>query len=334
MDVLHIIKEHIAKLEPSERASLKTASADLSLRYRTASYGDKPLSKHERYAYLLARLPATLAASLAVFRELQEHLPNFMPSSFADIGSGPATASWAAENLWPSLNRFQFVERDRNWIKLGKELAQTHPNLAQGQWIEHDLLYEIPLEPADLVTAAYAFQELPADRIDALCHELLAKASQALVIIEPGTPRGFNRLKELRASLIEKGAHILAPCTHQLACPMKENDWCHFSTRLHRGDAHRQLKEASLAFEDEKYAYLIATTNPLPSAEAARVIRAPIKRSGHIILDSCTNSGLSRQIIPRSEKERFREAKKLSWGSNILRTNQICNFDQTPGTKN
>lgn len=317
MNLEQIIQNHVASLELSERALLKDASLNLSRRYRTASYGEKPLTKLERYAYLLARLPATYAATLEVFRELSARFINFSPSSVADIGAGPGTASWAALSLWPSLVNFQFIEKDAQWIKLGKVLAQKHESFKQARWMEHDLLRDVPLQSADIIVAAYSFQEIADDRLSILCEELFAKTLQAMVIIEPGTPRSFKRVKKLRTLLIEKGAHIIAPCTHDLSCPMMENDWCHFKTRLKRGQAHRHLKDGSLAFEDEKYAYLIAAPKPPEITGTARIIRAPIKRAGHIILDLCKNSGLEREVIARSDKARFRKTKKLGWGANI-----------------
>ena len=309
------IRELLEKLDPAERALLKQASHELSLRYRTGSYEEKPLSKFERYAYLLTRLPATLAASAEVFLELKDRALGFSPSSLVDIGSGPGTASWAAQDLWPSIKEVQLLEKDQEWIKLGQQLAKSHSLIGQGKWIEHNLMHNLPIEAADLLVASYAFQELPLNRLLALVPELFLKTRQALVIIEPGTPQGFQKIQMLRDSLIKQGAKILAPCPHELSCPMQGSDWCHFSTRLARDKIHRQLKDASLPYEDEKYAYLIAARDIIAVKDyAARVIRSPIKRSGHIILDLCTKIGLERQVIARSQKANFLEAKKSSWG--------------------
>lgn len=317
MEIAQAIKELISGLPDQERALLKKASFDLSGRYRDGSYQCRELNKLERYAYLLARLPATKASATAVLSKLEERLPLFRPTSIADIGAGPATASWAAKERWSSLKEFQFIEKDKEWIKLGQDLAKSDPVLATGQWVEHDLTHQIPIKPADLVIAAYSFQELSSHHFEEVSRQLFLKANKALVIIEPGTPRGFANLHLLRKLLIEQGAHVLAPCVHEQSCPMQGSDWCHFSTRLMRDKAHRQLKDASVAFEDEKYAYLIVSRefhDPL----YARVIRPPIKRSGHIIVDLCSAQGLTRAISSRSNKTAFKEAKKLAWGSPVL----------------
>ena len=51
-------------------------------------------------------------------------------------------------------------------------------------------------------------------------------------------------------------------------------DWCHFTQRLPRSRAHKQVKGAELPFEDEKFAYVALTRTavaaaPLPRAGAA-----------------------------------------------------------------
>ncbi|KAG8981721.1 37S ribosomal protein S22 [Tulasnella sp. 427] len=54
----------------------------------------------------------------------------------------------------------------------------------------------------------------------------------------------------------------------------------------------------------------------LESYSWPRVIYPPLKRSGHVILDSCTADGnISRITIPRSQgKQPFYDARKASWG--------------------
>ena len=56
-------------------------------------------------------------------------------------------------------------------------------------------------------------------RAAAVAADLWQRRGQALVLIEPGTPQGFARIRAARAALIEAGAHIAAPCTHDNACP-------------------------------------------------------------------------------------------------------------------
>ena len=136
------------------------------------------------------------------------------------------------------------------------------------------------------MVCSYALNEcLPETRRD-----IVAKAWQAtketLVLIEPGTPLGFSAIKTARTQLIKEGGFLVAPCTHENACPLTEGDWCHFSARLERLPFHRKIKDAQLGYEDEKYSYLIVSKKPFVRP-AERIVRQVLQRPGHLILDVC-----------------------------------------------
>jgi ribosomal protein RSM22 (predicted rRNA methylase) len=160
---------------------------------------------------------------------------------------------------------------------------------------------------------SYVLNEFSADEQSLVLQKSWAAAKEALVIIVPGTPVAYQQLMVLRDQLIGEGAFIAAPCPHHEKCPLKEGDWCHFSTRLPRSSFHREIKNATLAYEDEKYSYLVALRKPLPRT-SARVIRKPLSRSGHVILDLCASDGLKRQTVSKRNKERYREVTKVVWG--------------------
>ena len=56
----------------------------------------------------------------------------------------------------------------------------------------------------------------------------------ALVIVEPGTPKGFALIRAIRDELLVAGAPIAAPCPGPVPCPMAGADWCHFAARVER----------------------------------------------------------------------------------------------------
>jgi hypothetical protein len=55
--------------------------------------------------------------------------------------------------------------------------------------------------------------------------------SDAILWVEPGTHQVSRQLGRIRDEL-RAGFHIIAPCTHELGCPMflpeNERHWCHF----------------------------------------------------------------------------------------------------------
>ena len=107
----------------------------------------------------------------------------------------------------------------------------------------------------DLLIAAYSLGEIGAGA----AIRLWQAARVALVIVEPGTPKGFALIRAIRDELLAAGAHMAAPCPGAMACPMVDPDWCHFAARVERSSLHRRLKGGELGYEDEKYSYVAFT---------------------------------------------------------------------------
>ena len=124
---------------------------------------------------------------------------------------------------------------------------------------------------ADLVVASYLVGELDRSRTSELAAMLWERTRDTLLVVEPGTPAGYARIIALRAQLIAQGAHVLAPCPHDKACPLVAPDWCHFAQRLPRSRDHMLMKDADVPFEDEKFSYVALSRVP---AEDTRLARA------------------------------------------------------------
>ena len=101
--------------------------------------------------------------------------------------------------------------------------------------------------------------EIAEEKLDAAVDAAWSRCAGALVLVEPGTPRDHARLMRMRARLVAAGARVSLPCPHSAPCPLEAPDWCHFSVRLARSRDHKLLKGADAPFEDEKFAYLVAT---------------------------------------------------------------------------
>jgi len=291
-----------------DRAALLRAVAEISRRYHAeGARSTGRLSDVERAAYLAVRAPAIYGALCEVFTELQARIPVARVGTLLDLGAGPGTATWAAAAILPDLVESTCIEQDRGLIELGHPLSR----LAPARWIEADLDDVSPLPQADLVVLSYVAGEL--DVPGPLIDRAWAAAALALVIVEPGTPRGFSVVRAARDQLIRSGAGIAAPCPHALACPMNAPDWCHFASRIERSKLHRQLKSGELGYEDEKFSYVIASRVPL-SPVPARVVRHPWITPGLIRLELCTVDNVKSRTVRKREKKLFRLARKARWG--------------------
>src|SRR5581483_4693850 len=179
-----------------------------------------------------------------------EVMPDFAPASLLDVGAGPGTASWAAADLWPGI-AVTMLDKNPHLRALAAQLMEG-ANIIAG-----DVTMALP--QTDLVVANYVLAELPEAVVADVARDLWRAAAQVLLLVEPGTPAGFARIRAVRAALIEAGAHVAAPCTHDNPCPMAGSDWCHFSVRVRRSRDHRIAKGADAPFEDERYAYVAVT---------------------------------------------------------------------------
>jgi ribosomal protein RSM22 (predicted rRNA methylase) len=296
-------------LQDQDGASLRTASDQLTERYRAGQTS----ARVDLAAYLTTRMPATYAAVRKVLGEVARVNPALAPNSMLDIGAGPGTASWAALVEWPELTTVTMIETDARFVELASSLAKSSAlaALAKANIIRAKMSEAIA--KADLVIAAYVFAELVEKDVGEAALKLWAQTENTLVIIEPGTPRGFARIHAARQVLIKAGAHILGPCTHASACPMRGNDWCHFTVRLARSREHMHAKQATVPFEDEPFSWIAVSRNPAVQS-GARVIRPPEQDKHSITFKLCDDQGISDRVIARREKAAYKQFRKITWG--------------------
>jgi ribosomal protein RSM22 (predicted rRNA methylase) len=292
-------------LEGVSRKELEARAAKLSTAYRGGGTSATIADRMDALAYLVARFPATYAAAHAALERVTEANPQFTPSSLLDVGAGPGTVALAARSVWPSLGAVTLLEPN----SVFRDLAQI---LSKDVTIIPGALDGV-LASADLVTAGYVLAELDLAKIPQTARELWRAANGMLVMIEPGTPDGFARVRAARQALIEEGAHVVAPCTHDRECPMSGGDWCHFSERLARSRDHMRVKSASVPFEDERYSYVAVSRAPVAHS-LSRIIKPPIELKPAISFPLCDSSGLRIEVVPRRDKEQFRVARKKQWG--------------------
>ncbi len=263
-----------------------------------------------RYAYLIARFPATYAAVSQVLKEMLRRCGKDGVNTLLDIGSGPGTVLLAALEMGLPLRSASLVERDPGFIKLGKALVGEG---FEQHWLCQDISKEWKLSPHDIVIASYSLGELrESERLQVL-EKLWHVTNKILIIIEPGTKAGFESIKKMREHLLLRGGFLVAPCPHSEICPMQKKDWCHFSARIERSSLHRKLKDATLNYEDEKFSYLIFSKNKVEACQN-RVIRHPFKGSGFIHLQLCSKNRIEKKTITKKNKAQFAHARKIEWG--------------------
>lgn len=306
------------KLQGFSRTDAAQRSQKISAAYRTGGGSGTIKSDADALAYALARMPATYAAVAASLNALTEIAPSFAPETLLDVGAGPGTASWAAAEAFPSLQDFSLLDANATLSRLALDLARDSSRLAECRYLPGDAGGNLAEAPqADLVVASYVIGELSEADQRKLAEAMWAKARQALVVIEPGTPAGTARILALRQQLIAAGAFVTAPCPHERPCPLTAPDWCHFSQRLPRSQAHRQIKGAEVPFEDERFIYVALTRTP-PESRASRVLAPPDVGKAGITAKLCTEEGVVIAEVPRRDKAAYANARRWRWGDAVI----------------
>ncbi|MCT2590149.1 small ribosomal subunit Rsm22 family protein [Streptomyces sp. N2-109] len=327
---------------PARQAS--TAVDRLIAHYRGTTPTHTPVLRDHAdvVAYAAYRMPATFEAVVSALTAFADRAPHWSPASHLDVGGGTGAAVWAASLVWgdgPGADSGEVLPVRRttvlDWaqpaLALGRELAggSASASLRAARWETGKLSATAlaaaartertpaPAPPVELVTVSYVLGELTAeDRRETVA--AAARAGRAVVVVEPGTPDGYLRVREARDLLVDAGLTVLAPCPHSAACPLTPGeDWCHFAARVSRSSLHRQVKGGSLPYEDEKFSYVAAmrpgAVNGTPAG--ARIVRKPQLRKGQVLLDLCgAGEVMGRTTVSKRHGALYREAREAAWG--------------------
>ena len=190
------------------------------------------------------------------------------------------------------------------------------------------------------MVSSFLLSDLPNDKTRAVTiNTLWNHCNDTLVLIDRGTPDGFKYTAHARAQFLKENehspnsVHIISPCPHDKPCPMLNNkSWCHFSQKVHRGPSLIKIKGCKTNHEDIKYSFVILRRGKRPDTSLSQTISEseirneafswsrinapPLKRTGHVILDTCSESGqLERVTVSKSMGNvAFKSARKSKWG--------------------
>jgi ribosomal protein RSM22 (predicted rRNA methylase) len=308
-----------ARLHGLSRNDAAERAAAISQTYRDGGNSAAIRTETDALAYALARMPATYAAVTASLNALGELRPDFAPLDVLDVGAGPGTATWAAAEAWPSLQRFTLLDANAALRALALDLGRDAHRLRDMDYQRGDARNALAnAGVANLVVASYVIGEMDEPERRALAELMWTKTRDTLLVIEPGTPQGYARIIALRQQLIASGAHVAAPCPHDGECPLAAPDWCHFTQRLQRSQAHRQIKAAELPFEDERFSYVALTRAPVTS-RPSRVLAQPVVSKVEVTAKLCTPEGLEMAHVARRAKADYARARRWRWGDAVTK---------------
>lgn len=264
--------------------------------------------------YVAYRLPATYGSVFEASRHTFEIFKDKI-DTVLDVGSGPATSVIALNEI-VEFKEATLLEKEDSMINIGKSLLTNDEELLNKcSYIKGDI-NSSELSKSDLVISSYMLNEIGLENLKPVLDKLWNATNKVLIIVEPGTQKGFSIIKEVRDYLLTKEAKIIAPCTHLSTCPLKENDWCHFSIRVERSKIHRLIKDGSLPYEDEKFSYISFSKNDC-GRSSIRILKEPKVSKPSVIFETCNEKEIKKVEIKIKDKENYKKAKKAKWGDSF-----------------
>lgn len=316
------IKNNLAEalnklMEDLNYKQINEKAKEISKRYRANNNkGERLVTENdEAIAYALSRMPSTYEAVFSCLENVFEN-NNFPINTVLDVGAGTGAATWAAYNFFENKD-FMCLERENEMINIGKLLMKNFMEINKCvSWEKFDILNDGINKKFDLVMASYMINELPKNVIDIAIKKLWDATNNILLILEPGTPKGFSNIINIRDILLKNNANIIAPCSHQNKCPIQDDDWCQFTCRVQRSKIHKKLKDGSSPYEDEKFSYIAVSKKECEKAKN-RILRHPIINKGFSEFKVCNIDGIKTIKLSRKDGELYKEAKKKSSGDSL-----------------
>ncbi|KAB8144327.1 rRNA methyltransferase [Chloroflexia bacterium SDU3-3] len=302
--------------EQPEARWVREAQA-LSERYRGDRRQQAPLASGEAQAlgYMAMIMPATYAQLRGAMAAAAARAPGWQPHTALDLGSGPGTALWAATAQWPSLARLEAWEREGAFIRAGRQLASqaAAPALQSAAWHQRDLRSAQAQGSYDLVILGHVLNELTPEAQAATVAAAWTMTAGLLLIVEPGTSAAFPVVRAARDALLGQGAHTLAPCAHDMPCPLAD-DWCHFPQRIARPEFQRRARGAPSPWEDSKFSYAAMARFPAEGAIWGRVIREVAWNKAYAETTISSRDGIIAHRALKRHRAAFKQTKELGWG--------------------
>lgn len=316
MDIPYELRNAIEELLSKSKTNEIVENAQkISEKYRNNDGKGKRLltKQNEAISYAISRMPATYAAVYTVVQQTLENYDEKLKTLF-DIGAGTGAATWAVNNL-QEISETKCFERENNMLNIGKRLM-NNTELNKIEWKQFDILKDEIVEKADIVITSYMINELPENEKEAVIEKLWNATNKLLIIVEPGTPAGFENVLKIRKKLLKEGGYIVAPCSHQEECQISKDDWCAFYIRILRSTIQKQTKNGELGYEDEKFSYIAFSKKAVKNNDS-RILRHPQIYKGYVNVKICTKDGIKEKTYSKKDGEIYKKVRKLDAGGKI-----------------
>ena len=186
-------------------------------------------------AYSCFYLTTNMPKLAEVFNLIQFPIEKLDEYEFVDIGCGPGTFVLSLLQLNNNL-KIQALEKSELMIEQAKQfVARFYP--AADVQIFNNIQRIKKKEKKRIAIFGHSANEMETEQVLNIIKTL---DCDNVLFIEPGTKLFFQKMLDIRTSLIDQEYNILFPCKSAHTCPMNEKDWCHQFIRIsHDYDVER-----------------------------------------------------------------------------------------------
>lgn len=315
LNQIQIIEELLSK---EKLSNLQLNYTNISKKYREENINSNSVVCNDKQtlSYVASRMNETSIIVDKVLKTIFQVVDKSEVESVLDLGSGTGSVLWALENFFNNI-KVTAVEREQCMQKYAKILCKDI-NLDIEYILQDVLSNEVKkIANSDLVLESFMLNEMTEADVTKTLDLMINKTNKYILLIEPGTPKSYQKMMKIRDYFLSKNLKVLLPCPHSDKCPLID-DYCNFTVRLNRSKFIKNIKGAELGYEDEKYFYLLFSKEDNEKNINNIVIRKPITRKSCVDLKLCNCNGkINNVTITKKDKENYSKAKKLKQGDLI-----------------
>lgn len=315
-------------LSRSDSHILSTSAKLLHERYMLQDKGEATSyiqKSNDALAYLALRFPATFAQIGSALLQIKDRVSDWEPTSVLDVGCGPGTDILAALSIWPNIKMAVGLEQDQKFLSLAEEIFYDAKVTVETKW-EHRTIADWIVSPShknyDLIIVANVLNELPKDIKESFFAQLHKRSSGIVLMLEPGTPRGYNIIQSA-AKQIAPISSLIAPYINNTFVPSVEY-WIHFPQRFQRPEFQRRIRQSmreselmASDWEEAKFSYVAWGEIPVKNTAWGQSIGEVQRYHGYLIIPVLTAEGIVKARVMKRHKAVYAAAKNIRWGELI-----------------
>jgi ribosomal protein RSM22 (predicted rRNA methylase) len=182
----------------------------------------------------------------------------------------------------------------------------------------------------DLIIIGNVLNELTDLQREQLLSEAYAHCNGIMIIIEPGTPFGFQ-IVQTTAKAFSSKSILISP---YIANTFVQSDdyWIHFPQKFIRPEFQRNLRQQLRSsplmasnWEEAKYTYVAIGKIPTNEQLWGRCIGPVTKQKGFLQVPILTKNGILDVKVMKRHKREYAYAKNLGWGQ-IIKMSSYLNL--------